>query len=126
MTWGALDADPARTTEPDMIYVEVRLLGTGASAPTKVLGKGITVARTGAGVYTLTFAKSPGNWCGPTGVGLDATTPGDIKNHSVVVTNTSATVVTVNFYDAAAAAHDLAALEWINFTLRYKRVAVAT
>ncbi len=125
MTWGVSDADPLRTSEPELRYTEVRLLGTGAAAPTKVLGKGITVARTGAGVYTLTFAKTPGNWCGAVW-GLDATTPGDIKNHSVVVTNTSATVVTVNFYDAAAAAHDLAALEWINLVLRYKRIAVAT
>ena len=125
MTWGALDADPLRTTEADMKYVEVRLLGTGAAIPTKVLGKGITVARTGVGVYTLTFAKSPGNWCGAL-VGLDATTGSDIKNHSVIVTATSTTVVTVTFWDASAAAHDLAALEWINLVLRYKTVAVAT
>jgi hypothetical protein len=115
-----MDFYELRSSEPEMRYVDVRLLGTGASAPTKVYGKGITVARSNTGIYTLTFTASPGTWAGCT-VGLDATTPGDIKNHSVVCTKTSATVVTVNFYDASANAHDLAALEWINLTLKFKQ-----
>jgi hypothetical protein len=114
-----MDFYPDRSSEPELRTVEVRLLGTGASAPTKVYGKGITVARTGAGVYTLTFSASPGTYAGCL-PGLDATTPGDIKNHSVICTATSATVITVNFYDAAAAARDLAAAEWINLSLKFK------
>lgn len=119
----ALDAFEPRNSEPELLCVEVRLLGTGASAPTKVYGQGITVARSGAGVYTLTHGEARGTWAGCL-IGLDATTPGDIKNHSVIVTNTSATVTTVQFYDASAVAHDLAAAEWINLTLRYKPVGV--
>lgn len=115
-----LDRYPVVVSEPELRTIKVRLLGTGAAAPTKVYGRGITVARTGAGVYTLTFASSPGDFVGVK-FGLDATTPGDIKNHSVICTKTSSTVITVNFYDAAAAAHDLAALEWINLDLDFEK-----
>ena len=119
----AMDGYDLRSSEPDLISIDVRLLGTG-SAPTKVYGKGITVARTGAGVYTLTHAETPGTWAGCL-KGTDATTPGDIKNFDVVVTNTSATVVTVNFYNASGTATDLAAAQWINLSLRYKRTSVS-
>lgn len=119
-----LDASDLYAAEGDMVYLDVRLLGTGAAVPTKVYGKGITVARTGAGVYTLTHTESPGIWAGCL-KGTDATTPGDIKNFDVVVTNTSATVVTVNFYNASGTATDLAAAQWINLTLRYKRTSVS-
>jgi hypothetical protein len=114
-----MDFYPDKSSEPELRSVEVRLLGTGASAPTKVYGKGITVARSNTGIYTLTFTASPGTYAGCL-FGLDATTPGDIKNHSVVCTATSSTVITVNFYDASANAHDLAAVEWINLTLKFK------
>lgn len=109
-----------RSSEPELRNVEVRMVGTGASAPTKVYGKGITIARSGAGVYTLTFSASPGRYAGYTW-GIDATTPGNVKNHDVVLTATSATVYTVNFYDATGTARDLAATEWINLTLKFKQ-----
>ncbi len=115
-----MEVSPERSSEA-LQNVEVRLLGTGASAPTKVFGKGITVGRTGVGVYTLTFVESPGTWAGYTW-GIDATTPANIKNHDVVVTATSTTVITVTLWDAAAAAHDLAAAEWINLTLKFVQV----
>jgi hypothetical protein len=124
MSWGPLGADPAHTSEPDMKYVEVRLLGVGAGTPTKVLGNGITVGRTVAGVYTLTFAKSPGIWAGALAIGFEATTASDVKNWAVVCTNTSSTVTTVNVYNASAAAADLPAASWLNMVLRYKGVAL--
>lgn len=119
---GLLDLEkyPPLVSEPELFTVKVRILGTGAATPTKVYGKGITVARTGAGVITLTFAASPGTYCGYQW-GIDATTPGNVKNHDVVLTATSSTVYTVNFYDASAAAHDLAATEWINLSLDFER-----
>lgn len=116
----------SKTSEPALRDVEVRLLGTGAAVPTKVRGQGITVTRTGVGVYVLTFAEHLGTYEGHVGPGLEATTPGDIKNHSVILGayNTTTRAITVNLFDAAAAAHDLAALEWINLRLRFKQSSV--
>ncbi len=114
----AIEYNPDYVSEANLKRVLVRMVGTGASAPTKVYGKDITIARSNTGVYTLTFATAPGTWAGYTW-GIDATTPGNVKNHDVVVTATSATVLTVNFFDTAAAAHDLAAAEWINLDLRF-------
>ncbi len=38
------------------------------------------------------------------------------------MTATSTTVITVTLWDAAAAAHDLVAAEWINLTLKFVQV----
>lgn len=114
-----MDFYDGKSSEPELRSVWARLLGTGAAAPTKVYGKGITVARTGVGVYTLTFTGSPGTWVGAN-VSLEATTPAGLAVFSVVVTATSSTVTTVNLYNAAAALTDLAAAQWINLSLNYK------
>lgn len=120
------DAYPPLSTVPEEVRVAVRLLGTGASAPTKVVGQGITVTRTGAGVYKLTFSESPGTFVMPDGVSLQAATPGDIKNHSVVFDtwDSSTKAIEVTFWDASAVAHDLAADEWLSFFLVFKRTSV--
>ncbi len=118
-------ADP-KTSEAELRYVELRLEGAGAAAPTKRLGQGITVTRTGAGDYLLTFAEPLGNYVGHTGMGLEAATPANVKNHSVVLGayNPTARTLQVTFWDAAAAAHDLVATEFINATLRFKQTSV--
>ncbi len=51
-----MEVSPERSSEA-LQNVEVRLLRTGARPPPKVFGRGITVARTGVGVYTLTFVE---------------------------------------------------------------------
>lgn len=115
------------SSEGYLRLVEVRLLGTGAAAPTKQLGQGITVTRTGVGVYRLTFAENLGTWRGPIGApGLEATTMSAMADHSVVFgAYTPATrTVDLTFYNAAGAARDLAALEFLNFTLRFKQRSV--
>lgn len=113
-----MDFYPKRSTEPDLKNVEVRLLGTGASAPTKERGQGITVARSGTGVYTLTFPESPGVWAGATH-GHEATTASGLAGFTVVVTPTSSTVITVSLFNGSNAAADLAAAQWLNLTLRF-------
>jgi hypothetical protein len=119
----ALDAYLQKQSEPESVGIKVRMVGTGAAAPTKVLGQGITISRTGVGAYTLTFSESPGAFECVNGLTLQATTPGDIKNHSVVfgAYNATARTLALTFWDAAAAAHDLAALEWLAFTVFFKR-----
>lgn len=125
MTWGHKDADPLHTSEPDMTYREVRLQGAGAAVPTKQLGRGITVSRTGAGVYRLTFAASPGNFAGTLGPSFDAVTPTDVDRWTIVCSPTSTVITTVNVYNEAGAAADLPANTWLNLVLRFKTVALA-
>jgi hypothetical protein len=122
----ALDAFVQRQSEPESVGIKVRLLGTGAAAPTKVLGQGITVTYTGVGIYKLTFAELPGTFEKAGGVALQAVTPGDIKGHTVVFDTWDATTksIEVTFWNASEAAHDLAANEWLSFTLFFKRTGV--
>lgn len=121
----AMNAYPPRVTQPEAWGHMVRLLGTGGSAPTKQIGDGITVTRTAAGVYKLTWSENPGTFLG-VNFALQAATPGDIKNHSVVFDtyDSSAFSIELTFWDAAAAAHDLAANEYILLTVWFKRTGV--
>lgn len=113
-----MDFYPERTSQSELRNVEIRLLGTGAAAPTKEYGQGITVARTGVGIYTLTFTESQGQWAGYVW-GLEGTTAANVKNHDLIMTLTSTTVLTLTFWNAAGTARDLAATEWINMTLKF-------
>jgi hypothetical protein len=56
----SVETYPKQTTEPESFSFPVLLQGQGAVAPTVTVGKGVTVARGTAGVYTLTFANNPG------------------------------------------------------------------
>lgn len=116
----------ARSSENELVLVRVRILGTGASAPTKVLGKGITVSYVGVGQYRFTFAKNPYTFAGVTTPGRQATTPGDIKGVDLVFgayvapTASALGYIDLYMYDAGAA-HDLAALEWLAWDFAFKR-----
>lgn len=70
---------PALASEANTKLHMVRLLGTGASAPTKQLGQGITVSRTSVGLYKLTWPSNmnPGTFIGAVGT-FGAATPGDV------------------------------------------------
>jgi hypothetical protein len=117
-----MDFSPVKSSEAETRVVPCRLLGTGAAAPTKVYGQGATVTRTDVGIYKLTFVDAPGVFALPSGVTLQAATPGDIKGHTVVFDTWDATTksIELTFWSAAEAAHDLAANEWISFDLTFK------
>ncbi len=119
----SFDAYPARDTEQDVRHHLVQLLGTGASAPTKVIGKGITVSYTAAGRYLLTWASNPGEFLGFTW-GLQATTQADVKGHTVTAGAYPATASTftleIDLWDSAFAAEDLEALEWLFLDIAFK------
>ena len=121
----AQDAYPVRATAPECREHVIRLLGTGASAPTVQYGYGVTCTRTAAGVYKLTWSENPGVFLGASAT-LAAATPGDIKNHSVVFDTYDATTRTLEltFWDASAAAHDLAAVEYLHLIVRFKQTGV--
>lgn len=112
---------PLRGNLPELTARVVTMVGTGASAPTKVYGPKVTITRTGAGDYRLTWSETPGTYVA-TVVGLRAATESDVKNHSVIMGSWDATNRTLDLtlWDAAAAAHDLAASEWIELVVLFK------
>ena len=122
----ALEAYPTRATSPEVVEHHFRLLG-GTTAVTKESGSapGVTAAYSTTGTYTLTFTQDPGtflNW----GYGLGAATPGDLAGHTAIrdTWDTTNHVFTFIVYNASFAAHDLAANEYIDITLRFQRGAV--
>lgn len=121
----ALDAYVMKNQAPEVIETWVRLLGTGASAPTVVYGEGVSITRTSQGLYVITFADVNGTWMGYVH-GLEATTLADLDNWSVVGKyDATARTFTFSLYDATPAVQDLAAAQWINLAFRFKRVNVA-
>jgi hypothetical protein len=121
-----LDAFPVRAIQPEMVEHDLQLLGTGASAPTiaqPATGwSGVTVTRTSAGVYKLTWSEDQGIFSGFY-ASLRATTPGDLKTFSIVREGYSSSTRSVQFtlYNASGTATDLAALQWIDLMIRFKR-----
>ncbi len=123
-----LDANVPRISEREIVTTKVRMVGTGASAPTEVLGVNVAITYIGVGQYRLTFASNPGIWCGPKGKpAIDATTPGDVKNYDAIfgaftaATATADAYVDLYLYTEGGVAHDLAALEWITADLDFAR-----
>lgn len=120
----SMQGDKVKATQPEVIEHLIRAVG-GSSAITKVTGTGLTVTRTGAGAYLVTWAENPGTHL-TNQYGLSATTPGDLAGHTVIFGAYNATARTLAFvlYNASFAAHDLAALEWVDLTIRFKRTGV--
>lgn len=110
----------AKHTQPAVDVHDIRAVG-GSSAVTKVTGQGVAVSRTGTGAYLLTWAENPGSHLGNF-YGLSATTPGDIAGHTVIFGAYDSSAYTLAFvlYNASFAAHDLAALEWVDLDIRFK------
>jgi hypothetical protein len=113
------DSFPKKGTNPGEVEHTIRVVG-GASAITKVYGPGVSVTYVGSGAFTLTWAENPGTFLGFT-YGLQATTPGDVKGHTVVcgAFNTTAFTLGVTLYNASDTGHDLAALEWITMRVTF-------
>lgn len=103
---------PSRWVVQEGTEYFIRILGTGAANPTKQEGEGVTVTRTGAGAYRITFAEQPFQFIGAT-AGLLATTNADLKGYTVVFTDYDSTNLRLDFvvYNSSFAATDLAAAQ---------------
>lgn len=120
------DAFPSKDMEPEVRHYIVRMVGTGASAPTKELGNGITITRAGVGRYLLTWKENPGKFLRAL-PGLQAATPGDLAGHTVIADTYDATAfaLEVDLFNASFAAHDLAALEYIHLDVAFALSSVS-
>lgn len=116
------DLYPARDDQPELQRRIVKILGTGAANPTKVLGAGVTVTRVSDGRYRFVWAENPGAWVGMEAPGWQATTPADLDGYTAVAGAYDATTRTVDvyIYDATPALANLAALNWALLTFVFK------
>ncbi len=118
----SIDSFDASCIEPDLVEHIVKLAGAGAATPSKTFGRGVTVGRTGAGVYTLTFAEFPGVYVGLLGFGFESGTQSGLKGYTVVTNSPSSGVITINVTNAAEALTDLASGQSLTLTYAFKRV----
>lgn len=121
----ALDAFPYHVTEPEVVASVIRFVG-GTAAVTKVLGFGATVTYISTGVVDVTWSDQQGVFAGLSGApSFQATTPGDVKSYVGIVGayNTSTKTLRLSLYESGTLT-DLAALEWCNLTILFKRTSV--
>lgn len=119
-----MDAFPQRNSSPEIECHHVRLLGTGAAAPTKQIGRGITVTRTSAGLYKLTWAETPGTFVGISGA-FGAATPDDMQGHTFARDTYDATAFSLEVLvqDSAFNVDDLEANEYLDLQVYFTRTA---
>ena len=115
---GLSKSNPVRSLSKLATNHFVRAVG-GSTAITKTHGPGLTVTRTGTGAYAVTFAENIGVVLAAV-ASLMATTRADVAGHTVVFApyNTTTKVLAFTVYNAADAAHDLAALEWVSLNIQ--------
>lgn len=106
----------------------IRLVGTGASAPTAAAGTGagVTITYVGVGDYKIKYTENPGTYLGIKGFTLESATGTDLKNFSVVFKDFDATnkVVEVLIFSGAGAATDLTTAQSLSLTVLFKQTAV--
>lgn len=110
-------------SEPLTTVHQVRLLGQGAAAPTKELGKGLTVTYVAVGHYRLTWARGPGIFLGASRPGFIAATPGDVARHNAVLGDYDSANRRIDLYvtDSAGSAVDLAATQRVYVEVAFKQ-----
>lgn len=119
-----LNAWEIKASEPEVVATVIRLLGTGASDCTKEIGAGVTVARTGAGAHTITWADDPGVFLGWS-ASFGAATPGDMAGHTAIRDTYASKALPFVVYDSSFAADDLEADEYIDIVVWFRRTSVA-
>lgn len=116
----------SKSRQAGLLSIPVRMVGTGASAPTKEVGSGFAITRVSAGLYRLTFSENPGTFVCANAT-LQAATPAGLAGHTLVcdtwdTTNLRLDVLMSNASDAA---HDLEANEYINMIICFKTLGVS-
>lgn len=113
--------DPKSNVADERI-IQVRILGTGAAAPTKEIGQGVTVTRTSEGLYKFSFNENPGTFVGIRGHIFGAATPGNIKGHTltrdtyVAPSGSTDGYIECNVWDSTFTTDDLDATEYLDVT----------
>ncbi|HKP06415.1 MAG TPA: hypothetical protein VJU58_04105 [Microbacterium sp.] len=110
-------------SEPQIKRYHVRAQGAAAASPTKVFAAGITISRTGVGVWRLQFGTEfIGKYVGIKGPFFEDATASVVKGWTLTATPYDATNrrIDVSIWNSSFAAADLAATSFINFELDFK------
>lgn len=105
--------------------IRVGLTGAGAAVPTVRVGQGVTMTRSGVGVYRITFADNPGTFLGIDGFSFRATAPAAVKNYSLTATGYTAPAagargfIELSVWSSAGAAVDLAAAQFLDVSVAF-------
>ena len=119
-----LNAYPHRTTRPESQEHLIRLEGAGTSAPVKHLGAGVTLSRTGAGVYRITWDDNPGVFLGAWAQ-LQAADPSDLDGYTVTFGAYDSTNQRIDMrVEDGTAAADLGADEFACLSIVFSTSAV--
>ena len=121
----SLAAEPVRSSIPETVDTIVKFVG-GSGAVTKVHGTGVTLTYVSTGVVDIVFTENPSNFIGCVGHCFEATTQSALKGYTVVpgVFNATTYTLRINITNASDALADLAALQWLTLTLKFKRAAL--
>ena len=113
---------PSRTTVQESTEYIIRILGTGATNPTKQEGKGVVVTRTGVGTFRIQWAENPFQFLAVV-AGLLATTNAALKGYTVVFTDYDPVNFRLEFivYNSAFTAVELAATQRICIIAKFAR-----
>jgi hypothetical protein len=101
----------------------VTMEGTGAAAPTKLYGPGITITRTSEGLYKFTWSDSPGIFVGLV-QGMGASTPSATAGFSVAHDDRSGNTIEVLFSEADNSVVDLADNQYLTLMFLFKKSGV--
>lgn len=116
-----------RASEPAVHEYLIRLLGTGASVPTEEVGSGVTISRTGAGVYKITWTDNPFTFVGVSYC-FGAATPSAVKGYTMTRdtfdTTSNVFSLEVSVWDSTFTAADLAANQYLDLVVRFKETAL--
>jgi len=118
---------PLRSTLYETVYHDLLVVGTGATVPTVVAdaGRGVTLTDQGTGITRISINEVPGTFVGAL-ASLQATTMTDGLGHTIIfgafVAKSGSTDAYIDFTHCteAGAAEDLAALEWVAITLKFR------
>lgn len=121
-----MDFSPSRSNVHEERTHHVRLLGTGAAAPTIEFGPGIVASLSATGVVKLTWTEFPGTFI-RFGYGFGAVTPGDVKGQTCTrdTPDTTAGVFSLEFsiWSSAFAADNLQLTEYLDLAIVFAATA---
>jgi hypothetical protein len=101
----------------------VSMEGTGAAAPTKLYGPGITITRTSEGLYKFTWSDAQGVLVGMLS-GMGASTPSAMAGFTLSHDDKSGNTVEVLLSEADNSVVDLADNQYVTLAFLFKTTGV--
>ena len=118
---------PLRGTLHDTVCHDLLMVGTGATVPTVVAdsGRGVTLTDQGTGITRISFNEVPGTFIGAE-ASIQATTMTAVLGYQVIFgawtakSGSTDAYIDFTFTNAAGTAEDLAVLEWVKATVKFR------